>query len=188
MRGIGWLAGLFILAVLTNAAALAQTPGQTPGHAPAQSPGEWHTMTGPDRTFTAELPTAPKYTATQMKTGTGASYTMHQYMAEVGDIAYVVQTAIYPSDVDTTKPRANLQTALDNAARNMDGSKWASIDWPARQNLTAYDAVGVRKGFAIRSFSTMKGRQIITLTYAGPAGSAAFPDADRFVGSLRMGQ
>jgi hypothetical protein len=112
---------------------------------------------------------------------------MHQYIAEVGDLAYVVQTAIYPADVDISKPRATLQVALDNAARNMDGGKWASVDWPAWQGLTAYDAIGVRQGSAIRSFSTMKGRQIVTLVYGGPAGSARSPDADRFVASLRMG-
>jgi hypothetical protein len=33
----------------------------------------------------------------------------------------------------------------------------------------------------------MKGRQIITLTYAGPAGSARSADADRFIASLRIG-
>ncbi len=178
-RGLGLLAGLFaLLLVLAGADRVrAQTLGQ----------GDWQAMTGPNRSFTAELPAAPKYTATQMKTGSGGSYTMHQYIAEVGDLAYVVQTAIYPADVDISKPRANLQTALDNAARNMDGGKWASVDWPAWQGLTAYDAVGVREGFAVRSFSTMKGRQIITLTYAGPAGSARSPEADRFVASLRLG-
>ena len=154
--------------------------------ASAQTQGQWHTMTGPDRSFTADLPSAPKYTATQMKTGTGAAYTMHQYMVEAGEIAYVVQMAAYPAGVNTSKPRANLQGGLDNAAKNMEGRKWASIDWSTRQGLTAVDAIGVRQGFAIRSFSTMKGRQIVTLTYAGPAGTARSPDANRFVGSLRM--
>ena len=179
-RGLGLLAVLFaLLLVLTSA-------DRVPAQLPTPGQGDWQTMTGPNRSFTAELPSAPKYTATQMKTGSGASYTMHQYIAEVGDLAYVVQTAIYPSDIDISKPRTNLQTALDNAARNMDGGKWESVDWPVWQGLTAYDAVGVRKGFAVRSFSTMKGRQIITLTYAGPAGSARAPEADRFVASLRM--
>ena len=181
MRGSRVLAALFALAAMVWAhGASAQDQGQ--------GQGEWHTMTGPERSFTADLPSAPKYTATQMKTGTGAAYTMHQYMVEVGDIAYVVQTAIYPPDVNISKPRANLQGGLDNAAKNMEGGKWVDVDWSARQGLVAVDAVGVRKGFAVRSFSTMKGRQIVTLTFAGPAGTARSPDADRFVGSLRMGQ
>jgi hypothetical protein len=181
-RKLGLLAGL--LALLLVLASAGRAPAQV--QAPTASQSAWQAMTGPNRSFTAELPAAPKYTATQMKTGSGASYTMHQYIAEVGDLAYVVQTAIYPSDIDISKPRANLQTALDNAARNMEGGKWESVDWPAWHGLTAYDAVGVREGLAVRSFSTMKGRQIITLTYAGPPGSARAGDADRFVASLRI--
>jgi hypothetical protein len=181
----GWLAVLLGVAMLAWAGgAWAQSPGaQSLG---AQSLGVWHKMTGPDRSFTAELPSDSRYTATQMKTGTGAAYTMHQYMVEVGDIAYVVQTAAYPPDVDISKPRDNLQGGLDNAAKHMDGGRWLSVDWATKQGLTAYDAVGVRQGLAVRSYSSIEGRRIVTLTYAGPAGSARSPDADRFIGSLRM--
>jgi hypothetical protein len=145
-------------------------------------------MTGPDKSFTAELPAAPKYTATKLKTGTGAGYTMHQYVAEVGDIGYVVQAAVYPPDADLSKPRAALQGGLDNAAKNMDGGKWQAVEWPSQPGLTAYDAVGVRKGLAVRSFSALKGRLSVTLTYAGPPGSARSPDAERFIASLRFRQ
>jgi len=178
MRGHGWLAVLFGAAFLVWA-----------GGTGAQALEDWHTLTGPDRSFTAELPSAPKYTATPMKTGTGAAYTMHQYMVEAGDIAYVVQTATYPSDVDISKPRENLQGGLTNAAKNMDGGKWASVDWETKKGkkgLTAYDAVGMRKGLAVRSYSAMKGRRIVTLTYAGPAGTARSPDADHFITSLSI--
>jgi hypothetical protein len=148
----------------------------------------WHTIAGADKSFTADVPAAPKYTAVQMKTGAGAVYTMHQYLLEQGDIAYVVQTAVYPAEVNVSNPRANLQGGLDNAAKNMEGGKWASIDWLTHQGLTAVNAVGVRAGNAIRSFSVLKGRQIFTLTYAGPPGTAQSPDVDRFVASLRVGQ
>ena len=87
-------------------------------------------------------------------------------------MAYVVQTAVYPADVNVSNHRANLQGGLDNAAKNMEGGKWASVGWTTHQGLTAVDAVGVRESHAIRSYSVMKGRQIVTLTYAGPAGSA----------------
>jgi hypothetical protein len=83
--------------------------------------------------------------------------------------------------------KANLQGGLDNAAKNMEGGKWASVGWQSHQGLTAVDAIGVRGEHAIRSFSVMKGRQIVTLTYAGPPGSARSADVDRFVGSLRIG-
>lgn len=148
---------------------------------------DWHTLTGPDKSFTADMPAGPKYTATQMKTGAGTKYTMHQYLLEQGEIAFVVQSAVYPTEVNVSNPRANLQGGLDNAAKNMDGGKWASIDWTTHQGLTAVGAVGVRSGHAIRSFSVLKGRQIFTLTYAGPTGTAQSPDAEQFVGSLRVG-
>jgi hypothetical protein len=68
----------------------------------------------------------------------------------------------------------------------MEGGKWISIDWLTHQGSVASDAIGSRGGNAIRSFSVMKGRQIFTLTYAGPPGTARSADVNRFVGSLRI--
>src|SRR5262245_48528437 len=73
----------------------------------------WHTLTDAERSFTVELPAAPKYQPTELRTGAGALYTMHRYVLEEGDHAYVVETASYPSEVDVTTPRANLQGGLD---------------------------------------------------------------------------
>jgi hypothetical protein len=169
--------------------ALGQSSQTNPAPADSASvpTAAWHTLAGPDRSFTAELPAAPAYTTTPMKTSAGSGYTMHQYLLEQGAMAYVVQTAVYPADVNVSNHRANLQGGLDNAAKNMEGGKWASVGWTTHQGLTAVDAVGVRDSHAIRSYSVMKGRQIVTLTYAGPAGSARTPDVDRFIGSLRVG-
>lgn len=147
----------------------------------------WRAMTGSaDRGFTAEMPAAPKYTAVPMKTKSGSAYTMHQYQLDQGAVAYVAQTAIYPQDVSIVNPQANLKGGLDNSAKNMDGGKWANINWVKHQGLTAVDAVGVRGGHAIRSYSVMKGRQIFTLTYAGPTGTARSANAQRFISSLRF--
>jgi hypothetical protein len=44
----------------------------------------------------------------------------------------------------------------------------------------------VRSGKAIRSFLVLRGRQIVSLTYAGPIGSAQSADAVRFIGSLKL--
>jgi hypothetical protein len=151
-------------------------------------PAEWHTITGPDASFTADMPAAPAYTTTQMRTAGGSNYTMHQYLVEQGETAWVVQTAIYPADVNVSNQRTNLQGGLDNAAKGMDGGKWGTVGWVTHQGLTAVDATGVRGNNAIRSFSVMKGRQIVSLTYAGPSGSAASSIVDRFIGSLRVGR
>jgi hypothetical protein len=164
-----------------------QTSPAPAGSASSEQTGSWHTMTGPDRSFTADLPAEPKYTTTPMKTSGGSGYVMHQYLLELGAVAYVVQTAVYPADVNVSNHKVNLQGGLDNAAKNMEGGKWTSIDWLTHQGSVASDAVGSREGNAIRSFSVMKGRQIFTLTYAGPPGTARSADVNRFVGSLRVG-
>jgi hypothetical protein len=144
-------------------------------------------VTGPEKSFTAELPAAPKYTTTEMKTGTGSLYTVHQYLLEQGDVAFIVQAATYPEDINVSNPRTNLQGGLDNLAKSMEGAKWSSVDWVTLQGLTATDTVGLRGGHAIRSFSVMKGRQVFTLIYAGAPGTARSADVNRFVASLRIG-
>lgn len=175
-------------AAAQEAAQKSMTSQEGGGSAGAVGQPAWHTVTGPEQSFTADLPAAPKYTATQMKTSTGSKYTMHQYLYEQGNVAYVVQTAIYPQDVNVASPRTNLQGGIDNAAKGMDGGKWVSVDWVTRDGRLAVDAVGERKGNAVRSFSTMKERRIFSLTYAGPVGSAKSTEAERFVSSLRLGK
>jgi len=154
--------------------------------AASAEPAAWHTVTGPEKSFTADLPAPPQYTTTEMKTGTGSLYIVHQYLLEQGDVAYIVQMATYPEDINVSNPRTNLQGGLDNLAKSMEGAKWVSIDWVSHQGLTASDAVGTRSGHAIRSFSVMKGRQVFTLIYAGEPGTARSADVNRFVASLRV--
>ena len=181
------VAALAILALLLSHAAESQAVQGTDPQSALQSDG-WQTVAGPDRTFTADMPAAPSYSSNEMRTVAGSNYTMHQYLLEQGDVAYVAQTAIYPADVSVSNHRTNLQGGLDNAAKNMEGGKWASVGWVTYQGLTGVDAIGERSNHAIRSFSVMKGRQIVTLTYAGPPGSARSAEADKFMASLRVGQ
>jgi hypothetical protein len=155
--------------------------------APATAEPAWHAVTGPDASFTAQMPAAPIYSTREVRTAAGSSYTQHQYMLEQGETAYVIHTAVYPSEVTIRSPRVNLQGGLDEAAKSMDGGKWASIDWKTRERLTAADAVGTRGAHEIRALSLIKGRQMFTLTYLGPAGSTRSPEAERFLASLRLG-
>ncbi|MBO0742941.1 MAG: hypothetical protein J2P51_16135, partial [Hyphomicrobiaceae bacterium] len=161
-------------------------PSTAPNSVTSADPGAWHTLTGPEQSFTADLPAPPKYTTTEVTTATGSLYTVHQYLLEQGDVAYIVQTATYPEDINVSNPRTNLQGGLDNLAKSMEGAKWMSVDWVSHQGLTASDAVGARSGHAIRSFSVMKGRQVFTLIYAGEPGTARSADVNRFVASLRV--
>jgi hypothetical protein len=146
----------------------------------------WRTMISTEKSFTVELPAAPDYTTAELRTGAGVPYTMHQYIVNRGDLAYLVWSATYPTEVNVAVPRDNLQGGLDNAAKGMEGGRWASIDWVTHQGRIAVDAAGVRSGKAIRSFLVLKGRQIVSLTYAGPIGSAQSPDAARFISSLKL--
>ena len=186
-QGLRWWVSVLaaIALVLAQDAGAQNTAPTSEGAAPA--PAQWQTVAGSNRGFSADMPAAPKYSSVQMKTAAGSVYTMHQYLLEQGNVAFVAQTAAYPDDVNVSNPRANLQGGLDNAAKNMEGGKWISIDWLTHQGLVASDAVGSKGGNAIRSISVMKGRQIFTLTYAGPPGTARSADVNRFVGSLRVG-
>jgi hypothetical protein len=153
---------------------------------PPAAPAQWHTVAAADGSFSAELPSAPQYSTQRVATGTGSLYVIHQYLLEHGDAAFIVQTAVYPDDINVSNPRVNLQGGLDNLAKGMEGAKWVSIDWVSLQGLTAADAVGARNGHAVRSFSVMKGRQVFTLIYAGTPGTARSPDVNRFIASLRL--
>ena len=146
----------------------------------------WRTMTSSEKSFTVELPTAPPHPYAARSSCSWAPYTMQQYAVDRGDLAYLVWSATYPAEVNVAMPRDNLEGGLDNAAKGMEGGRWASINWVTHQGHLAVDAVGVRRGKAIRSFLVLKGRQIVSLTYAGPIGSAQSPDAARFIGSLKL--
>jgi len=148
----------------------------------------WHTLTGPEQTFTADLPATPKYTSGQAATPAGVAYTTHQYQLEHGPSAYVVQFVAYPKDVVVADPQWVLRQALDRTAAGMDGGKWTSSNFVKLKGGLAVDAVGERGGNEVRSYMVLKGRQLFTLIHIGAAGSAGSPDAERFVTSLKIAQ
>jgi hypothetical protein len=154
------------------------------GFASAQE--AWHTMTGPEQTFTAELPATPKYSTGQAATPAGVAYTTHQYQLEHGDSAYLVQFVDYPKDVVVGDQQWVLQQALDRTAAGMDGGKWTSTNFTKLKGALSVNAVGQRRGNEVRSYMVLKGRQLYTLIHIGAAGSAASPDTDRFVASLKI--
>jgi len=158
----------------------------TPFLAQAQQSVQWKSVIHPDRSFTAEMPAVPDYSQQPMKSPAGTAYTMHVYLVDQGNAAYVIQTAVYPTDVDVSSPKGNLQAGLDNAAKNMKEGKWTSVSWVEHQGLVAVDALGTRGEVEVRNYSVMKGSQIFALTYAGPEGTAKTPNVDRFLHSLQI--
>ena len=61
---------------------------------------------------------------------------------------------------------------LDADRRGKAAHGTARIDWLTHQGSTTADAVGTRQGTEVRSYSVLKARQLFSLTYAGPPGSA----------------
>jgi hypothetical protein len=153
---------------------------------PVRAQSAWQTYKGQNGSYIIEFPAPPKETEGTMKTSSGTTYAMHQYMVELGATAFIAQTSEYPSEVNVSNPRSNLEAGLKNAAKNMKDGKWANIAWVKHQNLIASDAAGEREGHVIRSYSVMKGYRIITLTYAGPLGSERSADVERFIKSLKI--
>lgn len=153
------------------------------GEAAAQA--EWQVVVSEDKSVATEMPGAPKYSTAQLISGQGFPYTMHTYVYEKDAATFQVQTTVYPRDV-TLNPQTNIQVGLDNAAKAMEGGKWASVAWVRHQGLMAADAVGVRSGTAVRVFSLIKGARLIMLTYVGPPDTARSPDVERFLKSLKV--
>ncbi len=144
----------------------------------AQAQALWLTVEGPERTFTVQLPGTPEYKVTPP---------LHSYSLQRGLIDYVVQSVSYPATVDVSQPRAVLQAALDGTAPHLVGGKWDKIDFKQVQGVPAVEAVGTFKdGNAFRNLVVLKGRQLVSLGFRGPTGTTKFPDADRFISSLRV--
>lgn len=175
------MSGASVLRAMTLGVALLATA------AVAVAQDAWHTMTGPDQSFTVELPAAPKYTPTQLSGPASTTYTMHQYQLEKGEAAFIVQYIVYPAGIDVSNPQHNLQSGLNASGKTMEGGKWGSIKFVKHGTLPAADAVGIADGNDVRSYSVVKGRQLATLIYVGPKGSARSPDVERFIASLKLG-
>ena len=152
-----------------------------------QGQNAWQRVAGPDGTFTAEMPAAPKYSAIpQTVNGSGAAYTLHEYLLAAGASEFLIHTAIYPPSVDTSNPRATMQAGLDNTVKNLDNGKWISVTWTKHQGLTAVEAIGLMKGQEVRTYTVMRGQQIFVLIYIGPDGTARSADTNRFIASLNI--
>lgn len=170
-----------------DASAMARQTRMTPNAQPpaVQAPAAWQKVTGPDGTFTIEMPAAPQYTATPVaRTATHAAFTLHQYVCivEAPQRLFLVTTSISP-DADAT---LNLQAGVDTGATIMDGGRWISVTSMKHQGLTAIEAIGISKGIAYRRLWVVRGRQEISATYGGPDGTVRSEDANRFFASLNI--
>ena len=158
----------------------------SPVQAQTQQTAEWKSVSGPDGGFTVEMPGAPVHTEETKKSGGGTDYTSHTYSIDQGNIAYLIQTAVFPTDVDVSTPKENLQAAIDAIAKILTDGKWTSVTWVERQGLVAVEGQGIQGEVELRYFALLNRSQFISMIYAGPPGSAKTPKVDRFLNSLQI--
>lgn len=159
----------------------------TPGLTQAQQSATWKSVSDPGGNFTVEMPDVPEHSEQQLKSPAGTAYPLHSYSASPDkDTAYVIQTAEYPTDVDVSVPKNNLQWALDGVAKSLNDGKWANITWVEHEGLPAVSASGAKGELELRCYVVMRRSRIFILLYGGPEGTGKTPGVDRFMNSLHI--
>jgi hypothetical protein len=154
---------------------------------PLSLPAKWYGVQIDGNAFTVELPGVPDYRLLNDVSARGTAFVLHSYSLEAGGYSYVVQTALYPADVDVSDPRRLIQTALDDRAKVLETGKWSKVDWRTVAGATAADSTGPLKGgAALRQLVLLKGRRLVSLAFMGPAASTTGAEAERFFKSLKM--
>ena len=167
---------------------LAASPGEAQLKAPpAGISAKWYAVQVEGSVFQVEMPGIPDYRPINDRSARGTPFVLHSYSLEVGGTAYVAQTALYPADVEGSRPRVLLQTAIDTRAQSLAGRKWKSVNWREIQGATAVETVGaLPNGSGLRQLALMLGQRFVSLAFLGAEGALAGPDADRFFKSLRL--
>ncbi len=155
------------------------------GKAAAQT--TWIAVQAADNSFLVDMPGRPIYKVIDTATPSGTAFVYHSYSLEYRRLSFVAQTALYPADIDVSRPRANLQISLDDRAQRLEGGKWSKVDWRDVQGATAVESIGpIAGGSALRQLSLLKGSRFVSLGYLAPADAMRAPEAERFFRSLRL--
>jgi hypothetical protein len=150
---------------------------------PLVLPSKWYAVQVDGNAFTVEMPGVPDYRIVNDASARGTAFALHSYSLEAGGSSYVVQTALYPGDVDISDPRRLIQAALDERAKVLEGGKWSKVDWRNIAGAAAVESMGSLKGGnALRLLMLLKGRRLVSLAFMGTADA----DAQRFFKSLKM--
>jgi len=153
----------------------------------AQAQVNWHTVEGPNRIFSVEMPARPTATTENSKSGGGTAFGSLSWSLDHGGRTYMIQTATFPADVDVKNPNTNMKLILDAGGKHLETRKWDKVSWITFQGLPAAEAIGKMRGnLEFRNILVMKGRQFYSLGFAGPLGSLRSIDADRFFNSFHI--
>ena len=146
----------------------------------------WYGVQVEDNIFTVQMPGVPDHRIVNDVTARGTAFRLHSYSLDAGGASYVVQSAIYPGDVDAD-PRGILQSAIDARAKSLEGGKWSKVDWRQVQGANAVESIGpVRGGNALRQLVLLKRRAFVSLAFLSDTGSVNGREADRFFSSLKL--
>lgn len=148
-------------------------------------PAKWYAVRVEDDAFTVEMPGIPDHRVINDVSARGTPFALHSYSLESGGFSYVVQTALYPAEVDVVQPRRVLQAALDARGQQLASRKWDSTDWRDVGGGAQVESIGtVRPGAMLRLLSLLKERRYVSLAFLGPAVNG--PEANRFFQSLKL--
>jgi len=147
----------------------------------------WFPVEGADKSFFVEMPGAPGYQVVDTTSPGGPPFVYHSYSLEYRRLSFVAQTALYPTDVDVSQPKLNLQSALDDRAQRLAGGKWTEVSWRQIQGAPAVESIGPVAGSnGLRQLVVLKGRRYVSLGYLAPGDAMRAPEAERFFRSLRL--
>ncbi len=167
------------------AAALIAAPSIARAQKKLEIPTKWYAVQVVENAFSVEMPGIPDHRIVNDASARGTAFALHSYSLEAGGNSYVAQTALYPTDVDTTQPRRILQAALDGRAPQLAGRKWPKTEWREIDGAAAVESIGTLSGGGqLRQLVALKEQRFASLAFLGP--SATGPDPDRFFRSLKL--
>ena len=173
--------GLFVAPLLALAGSARAQTGKL------AMPLTWYGVRVEDNAFTVEMPGVPDHRVVNDATARGSTFTLHSYSLETGGNSYVVQTALYPADVDVSRPRTILEAALAGRVQQLIGRQWTRTEWREVSGATEVDSIGaLAGGNALRQLNLLKGRRYVSLAFLGNAAAATGVDAERFFKSLKL--
>lgn len=155
------------------------------GHLYITTKDKWVRVVGVDNAFTVDMPGIPDRKVLNDVSARGTPFVLNSDSLDEGGNSYVVQTALYPADVDTRQPKTVLQAALDARAQKLAGGKWSTTTWREVDGAAAVESTGaLANGSQLRQLSVLKGQRFVSLAFLGP--SVTGPDANRFFRSLKI--
>ena len=148
-------------------------------------PAKWYAVQADQNAFVVEMPGIPDHRLINDASARGTPFVLHSYSLDHAGNSYLVQTAVYPPDVDTTQPKAVLQAVLNSRAQKLAGGKWSTTGWREIGGAAAVESTGsLANGSQLRQLALLKAQRFVSLAFMGP--SVTVTEADRFFRSLKI--